>query len=345
MSSGGKKTVKINPNLFSVSGKTKKRGRKSSARKKREKPSNNSKTSKKMRKEFFSKIRAFQDKRRRENTSVSEKKDQDKEKQANKFDKGFNESLQFLSEYVSNNKKKKERKRKKTLKKQKSQLQISLDMPDNLSNGGSSVSSDSSSSKSSGPTIIQDTPQVKVSVNNNKPSIAPRPLYSSMKGGSRPTYRQWIAAQTRKKQRGSSSGKITIDDKPESKGEDRSQRLADIKERLFNKDGGRSKKKKRVMKIKKSTKTIKRKLGKKDGKVAVLIKSRETRKRVNEDKTKLKQVSIITIKKYLKDKNLIRAGSKAPNDVLRKMYEQAILAGDLTNKSDGVLLHNYISNE
>ena len=70
----------------------------------------------------------------------------------------------------------------------------------------------------------------------------------------------------------------------------------------------------------------------KDGKVAVLIKSRD-KKRVNEDKTKLKQVSIITIKKYLKDKNLIRAGSKAPNDVLRKMYEQAILAG-FTNKSD-----------
>ena len=336
MSSGGKKTVKINPNLFSVSGKSKKRGKKSSARKKREKPSNHSKTSKKMRKEFFSKIRAFQDKRRRENTSVSEKKDQ--EKQANKFDKGFNESLQFLSEYVSNNKKKKERKKRKTLKKEKSQLQISLDMPDNLSNGGSSVSSDSS-----GPTIIKDTPQVKVSV-NNKPSIAPRPLYSSMKGGSRPTYRQWLA-QTQKKQAGSSSGKITIDNRPEAKGGDRSQRLADIKSKLFNKDGGKAKKKKRVMKIKKSTKTIKRKLGKKDGKVSVLIKSRETRKRVNEDKTKLKQVSIITIKKYLKDKNLIRAGSKAPNDVLRKMYEQAILAGDLTNKSDGVLLHNYISNE
>ena len=240
MSSGGKKTVKINPNLFSVSGKTKKRGKKSSARKKREKPSNHSKTSKKMRKEFFSKIRAFQDKKRKENTSVSERKDQDKEKQANKFDKGFNESLQFLSEYVSNNKKKKERKRRKTLKKEKSQLQISLDMPDNLSNGGSSVSSDSSSNKSSGPTIIQDTPQVKVSL-NNKPSIAPRPLYSSMKNGTRPTYRQWLA-QTQKKQAGSSTGKITIDDKPESKGGDRSQRLADIKAKLFNKDGGRAKK-------------------------------------------------------------------------------------------------------
>ena len=283
MSSGGKKTVKINPNLFSVGGKTKKRRKKSSARKKREKPSNHSKTSKKMRKEFFSKIRAFQDKRRKENTSVSEKKGHDQEKQANKFDKGFNESLQFLSEYVSNNKKKKERKRKKTLKKQKSQLQISLDMPDNLSNCGSSVSSDPSSSKSSGPTIIQDTPQVKVSV-NNKPSIAPRPLYSSMKGGSRPTYRQWLA-QTQKKQSRSTIGKITIDDKPEAKGGDRSQRLAEIKSKLFNKDGGRAKKKKRVMKIKKSTKTIKRKLGKKDGKVAVLIKSRETRKRVNEAKT------------------------------------------------------------
>ena len=54
-----KKTVKINPNLFSVSGKTKKRGKKSSARKKREKPSNHSKTSKKMRKEFFFKKLGF----------------------------------------------------------------------------------------------------------------------------------------------------------------------------------------------------------------------------------------------------------------------------------------------
>ena len=44
------------------------------------------------------------------------KKEQDKEKQANKFDKGFNESLQFLSEYVSNNKKKKGKE--KNLKKQ-----------------------------------------------------------------------------------------------------------------------------------------------------------------------------------------------------------------------------------
>jgi len=243
MSSGGKKTVKINPNLFSVGGKTKKRGKKGLVRKKREKPNNHSKTSKKMRKEFFSKIRAFQDKKRRDNTSVSEKKDQNKEKQTNRFDKGFNESLQFLSEYVSSNKKKKKKKNRKTLKKEKSQLQISLDMPDNLSNGGSSVSSDSSSSKSLGPTIIQDTPQLKVSV-NNKPSvgIASRPLYSSMKGGSRPTYRQWLS-QTQKKHAGSGSGKITIDDKPQSKGEDRSQRLADIKAKLFNKDGGKAKKK------------------------------------------------------------------------------------------------------
>ena len=101
------------------------------------------------------------------------------------------------------------------------------------------------------------------------------------------------------------------------------------------------------MKVKKSTRTIKRKLGKVDGtrKVAVLIKSREGRKGVQTEKAKLSQVSIIDIKKFLKDKNLIKSGSKAPNDVLRKMYEQTILAGDITNKSEGILLHNYISNE
>ena len=45
---------------------------------------------------------------------------------------------------------------------------------------------------------MQDTPQVKVSL-NNKSSIAPRPLYSSMKGGSRPTIA--MLAQTQKKGR------------------------------------------------------------------------------------------------------------------------------------------------
>ena len=46
---------------------------------------------------------------------------------------------------------------------------------------------------------------------------------------------------------------------------------------------------------------------------------------------------------YLREKNLIKAGTMAPTDVLRTLYEQSILTGDVTNKSKDNLLHNFIS--
>ncbi len=50
------------------------------------------------------------------------------------------------------------------------------------------------------------------------------------------------------------------------------------------------------------------------------------------------------VKKYLYDKNFIKIGSTAPNDVLRTLYEQSILAGDINNISNGIKLHNFINN-
>ena len=346
MSSGGKKTIQINQDFFSLSGgkSRKKRGKKNSSRKKREKPTDHSKTSKKMRKEFFSKIRALQEKKRKENTSISSKKEGENDKDKSGFNKAFDESLSFLSKYVQDKEVKKKKKKRKTLKKKEKQLEISLEMPDNLNKpiNDENTNSNDSKSVSSPLQVITDTPNLKV-------SIAKRPPYSSMKGGTRPTYREYIRQQTLKKDRNKHhKSHITIENKPDIIDNERSKKLEQIKARFkSNKDPEKKKGGKRMMKIKKCTRTIKRKLGKIDGtrKVAVLIKSRESRKGVQTEKVKLGQVSIIDIKKYLKDKNLIKAGSKSPNDVLRKMYEQAILAGDITNKSDGILLHNYISEQ
>lgn len=333
-SSGGKKTIQINQDFFSLSGGRKKRGKSKtiSKKKRREKPHDNSKTSKKMRKEFFNKIRALQEKRRSENTSIG-KKNFESEKNTTGFNKAFDESLSFLSNYVKDKKEKRRKKKNKTLKKEKEQLQISLEVPSELTNSLNETQDKESIQ------VITDTPQIKVSMAKK------RPQYSSMKNGTMPTYRQWMRLQTVKKDK-SSKPSITIQDKPEPLVNERSSKLEQIKA-AFKDDKEGGKKRKRLMKVKKSTKTIKRKLGKIKGtrKVSVLIKSRESRKGVQTEKAKLSQVSIIEIKKYLKDKNLIKSGSKAPNDVLRKMYEQSILAGDLSNKSDGILLHNYISNE
>ena len=59
----------------------------------------------------------------------------------------------------------------------------------------------------------------------------------------------------------------------------------------------------------------------------------------------LKQKTIHEIKLYLRSKNLLKVGSEVPNDVLRQMYENAILAGDVTNKSKDTLIHNYFNDK
>ena len=101
-----------------------------------------------------------------------------------------------------------------------------------------------------------------------------------------------------------------------------------------------------IIAIKKITKkTIKRKytLGRSRIKktVSVLVKDRGTRKIILAAQKDLKRKSINDVKEYLRDHNLIKIGSNAPNDVLRKLYESAMLAGEITNSNSEILLHNF----
>ena len=92
-------------------------------------------------------------------------------------------------------------------------------------------------------------------------------------------------------------------------------------------------------------KTIKRKytLGRSQIKktVSVLIKDKGTRKKILMAQKDLKRKNINDIKIYLKEHNLIKTGSNAPNDVLRKLYESAMLTGEITNSNVDTLLHNF----
>ena len=106
----------------------------------------------------------------------------------------------------------------------------------------------------------------------------------------------------------------------------------------------------RIIATKRITKkTIKRKytLGKSKIRktVAVLIKDRGTRKKILAAQKDLKRKSINDIKTYLRDHNLIKTGSNAPNEVIRKLYESAMLAGEIMNSNADTLLHNFSKND
>lgn len=93
--------------------------------------------------------------------------------------------------------------------------------------------------------------------------------------------------------------------------------------------------------------TIKKKytLGKSNvyRKVGILIKNNATRKKIINAQKDLKKKSIHDIKKYLVEHGLLKVGSNAPNNVLRKTYESAMLTGEVVNQNKDVLIHNLIN--
>jgi hypothetical protein len=135
---------------------------------------------------------------------------------------------------------------------------------------------------------------------------------------------------------------ISLDELPE---------IDDINENVFNiPDILREKREEEIKIPKKYVKTTVSKkftLGrsKKHGHVSILLKDKHTRKNVIEAQKELKKTSITEVRKYLRQHGIIKVGSVAPNEILRKTFEASMLAGEITNTNKDTLLHNFINGD
>jgi hypothetical protein len=78
-------------------------------------------------------------------------------------------------------------------------------------------------------------------------------------------------------------------------------------------------------------------------KIGVLISNRTLRNQTLQKTQQLKQTPVPEIRKLLVKKGLIKVGSSAPNDVLRKMYESvSLIVGDVQNHNIENIMHNFI---
>lgn len=155
------------------------------------------------------------------------------------------------------------------------------------------------------------------------------PPYGVLKGGKKPLYREYMKTlkKTDKPSEQSESTKITIHDKKEKKDDEFGERQKKLK--------------KFRTKIKKRNFTIGKNMKKR--RVGVLIKNVTVKKMIEAEKIKLKGEHIHDVKKYLRNHGLIRVGTTAPEDITRKIFEDANAAGKVFNRSPEILLHNYLN--
>lgn len=183
--------------------------------------------------------------------------------------------------------------------------------------------------------------------------IKEEPPHGCLKQGKKPTFREWANKMLKKPvdtikeilgggsddTNGTSTGQSTISEfsAGESIGSGGGKKINDNNTVLPENTTGMRVKVRRTLKKK-------FRVGKHDNVVGVLLKNKEAQRHIQKQHLTLKHKSIGDIKKHLYEKNLLKIGSNAPPDVLRRLYEDSILTGDVKNTSSNVLLHNFFSN-
>ena len=332
-----KKLLNINPDLFSVSSfnnKTRKGGKKVKPKEKiKVKPTLGS--NEKDRQKTLKKRSLLKMIRQQQQNNYDKMFDKNQEKTTKTFGNEFEKATEFLDNLVKNQ--------------------------------GNSVIPKNTTLKNT--RLIPEIPKINVPISpdltseivnlnfptldNNSPfhikpqfhsSSQPPPSYSCLKNGSLPTYRNLMNKTVK---HGGASEPITQKDVEERQLEIQNkikEKSSILQQQNMNKKLFPKKRKKAI----KQRRTIKRRynVGKSitKPKISVLVSNKTIRNQISTKKQLLKQESIPYIKRYLVKHGFIKVGSTTPNDILRKMFESALLiCGEVTNHNPDNLLYNFMN--
>lgn len=210
-------------------------------------------------------------------------------------------------------------------------------------------------------------------ITNNPMQLAP-PKFGCLKNGALPTYRNFMnTTQKRYPELGPGQGQAQgplqaqgvassfMMDGGNKPNNELSQEHAMVEKRIndgLNRvntmqqtvDKMRELRQKSRPKIKKRKRTLRRtyKIGKSKvfPRVSVLVSNKTLRNNISTKTQLLKQTPITEVKKFLIKRGFIKVGSTAPNDILRKMYESAtLICGEVQNHNPDNLLYNFLNSE
>tara|TARA_B110000483_G_scaffold243573_1_gene334257 strand:+ start:5632 stop:6672 length:1041 start_codon:yes stop_codon:yes gene_type:complete len=342
------KTIQINPAYLSIS--RKKGGGNTKTKKERKMKPTAQVNPSKLRKELLTRIKDHQDKTEKKINVAGEVKKDDE------FTTKFHNSMDYLEEL---SKKRKERKKQQKIQKQTKKQQHRMQNQGNTANifvntelpqemNLNTLKPEVAVGEMPEHSILQSpTPNIRQAHNQ---TLKREPTYSCLKNGSRPTFKEMIRNTVPVTVETFDAAQIQVTTMPESPMPVDSPMpvgplpSAHVPERTTKMEELKAKYElPKKPTLEKRIKTYKYKLGKKDKNVSVLIKNNKTRRNVKMAHAELKKNSLLEIKKYLKAHNLLKSGSEAPPDVLRQLYEQTKLAGEINNNNSDNMLHNYLS--
>lgn len=374
-----KRTLTINPDLFKLNGGKR---NKNQTKQKKFQPSIEEKEVKninKTKKELLKKVKDYQ--KNKEIEQIKCEKDEKKENyptnlfestefENSDFEREFNKSLNFLQNLEKRNKEKKKKKQTQKI----PSIEVSMDLPNNLQDSEPSYGCLKNGNK---PTYTQLNKtqkrehigkRITISLENNDSDDNPKPKQPKQPKQSNENkthFEELIDEKIDKIENLNLDLKLensviselpkdlktTIDDSKNSIisiNEDLIDYEPNIKTELNKKEVEDNMDTIDISKLPKINRVTRKKkyiLGKKKGskQVGILLKNRETQKKVKAEVSSLKSKSIQEIKDYLRKKNLIKLGSESPTDVLRKLYEDSILSGDVENDNSENLLHNFLN--